>query len=266
MLGGAVFSMSDELAMALDGAVEGIMTKGPVAIMFSGGLDSGFLAALAKRHGTPHLYTVGMKGSHDMVMSEESARYLDLLWTPFVTTTEEVIAACRELLITTGVKNPITLSFELPLQMIASRAEEEILISGQGADELFGGYSRYQEMSMEAAHRTMADDLTKMLSDVIPLEESLARRYGKKVERPFLDPAVRKIAASMSVEEKFAGGERKAPLRRAARSIDAELIASREKKAAQYGSGFMKVLKAQARKERLTVEEYLATLAPGQPN
>jgi asparagine synthase (glutamine-hydrolysing) len=102
-----------------------------------------------------------------------------------------------------------------------------------------------------------------MLSDVLPVEDAIAGRYGKRVERPFLDAHVRKLAASMPVTEKMLGGERKAPLRLAARSIGAELIASREKKAAQYGSGFMKVLKAGARKEKLTVEEYLASLAPG---
>jgi len=66
--------------------------------------------------------------------------------------------------------------------------------------------------------------------------------------------------------EKMVNGERKVPLRLAARSLGTELIASREKKAAQYGSGFMKVLKSQARREKLTVEEYLASLTPGQPN
>jgi asparagine synthase (glutamine-hydrolysing) len=258
--------MSDGMVKALDRAVEGIMSKGPVAIMFSGGLDSGLIAALAKRHGTPHLYTVGLEGSHDMVMSEEAARYLGLPWTPLVMTAEDVVDSCRELLGTVRASSPVTVSFELPLQMIASRAEEELLVSGQGADELFGGYSRYLEMEPEDAHKAMGDDLAKMLSDVVPLEEAIARRYGKSVERPFLDPEVRKVAASIPVTEKICEGVRKSPLKDAAASIGADLIASREKKAAQYGSGFMKVLKAQARKQKLSVEDYLASLAPGQHN
>lgn len=254
--------MTDDLVRALDGAVESAMAKGPPAIMFSGGLDSGLLAALAGRHGSPRLYTVGLEGSHDMVMSREAAGDLGLPWTPLVMTADDVIAACRELLAIVPVRSPVTVSFELPLQMIASRAEEEVLITGQGADELFGGYSRYLEMSADEAGRNMADDLAHLLSEVIPLEEAIARRYGKRVERPFLDPEVRKLAAAMPVADKIKGGERKSPLRSAASSLGADLIASREKKAAQYGSGFMKVLKSRARKERLTVEELLASLAP----
>ncbi len=253
--------MADELVQALDKAVESAMTRGSAAIMFSGGLDSGLIAALARRHGSPRLYTVGLEGSHDMEMSREAAMDLGLPWTPFVMTAEDVIDACRELLAIVPVRSPVTLSFELPLQMIAARADEDILISGQGADELFGGYSRYLEMGEEAG-KGMADDLARMLSEVLPLEEAIARRYGKKVERPFLDPGVRRLAASMPAAEKIKGGMRKAPLRSAAASIGADLIASREKKAAQYGSGFMKVLKSRARKERLTVEELLASLAP----
>lgn len=230
--------------------------------MFSGGLDSGLIAALARRHASPRLYTVGLEGSHDMEMSREAAGDLGLPWTPLVMTAEDVIDACRELLAIVPVSSPVTVSFELPLQMIASRAGEEILVSGQGADELFGGYSRYLEMSEENARIGMADDLARMLSEVLPLEETIARQYGKRVERPFLDPGVRKLAAAMPVSEKIRDGTRKAPLRSAAASIGAELIASREKKAAQYGSGFMKVLKSRARKERLTVEELLLSLAP----
>jgi asparagine synthase (glutamine-hydrolysing) len=258
--------MSDELVKALDGAVEGIMAEGPVAIMFSGGLDSGLIAALAKRHGTPQLYTVGLEGSHDMTMSEEAARYLGLPWTPLVMTPEEVISACRDLLGTVKVKSPVIVSFELPLQMIASRVREETLVSGQGADEMFGGYSRYLEMASEDARRAMVDDLARMFSDVIPLEDEIASKYGKRVERPFLDPGVRKLAASMPVADKIRGGIRKAPLRDAATALGSDLIASREKKAAQYGSGFMKVLKARARREKMTIEELLLSLAPGQPN
>ncbi|MBI0583241.1 MAG: asparagine synthase C-terminal domain-containing protein [Methanomassiliicoccus sp.] len=256
-------SAPDGLLEALDGAVEGTMAQGAVAIMFSGGLDSGLLAALARKHGAPRLVTVGLEGSHDMRMSEEAAAFLGLPWTALVMTPDEVIAACREVLRTVRVQSPITLSFELPLQMIASRVEEEVLMSGQGADELFGGYSRYLEMTSEEASARMADDMAKMLSEVLPLEDDLARRYGKTVDRPFLDPQVRKVAASIPAGEKIRGGVRKAPLRDVAASIGAELLASREKKAAQYGTGFMKVLKSRAREERLTVEEFVSTLAPG---
>ena len=253
--------MSGTLLEALDDAMEGIMARGPVAIMFSGGLDSGLLALLARRHGLPHLYTVGLEGSHDMLMSEEASRSLGLPWSPLVMTPNDVVDACRELLRNVNITSPIVLSFELPLHIVASRAEEGTLISGQGADELFGGYSRYQGMAPEDAHRSISEDLVELLERTVPLEDAIASRYGKCVERPFLYPRVRKIAASMPVSDKVQGSVRKVPLRSAARSLGGELIASREKKAAQYGSGLMKVIRSEARREKLTIEGYLISLA-----
>jgi asparagine synthase (glutamine-hydrolysing) len=235
------------------------MDRGPTAILFSGGLDSGLLAALAARHGRPRLYTVGLEGSHDLRMAKEAAEVLGLPWTPFVMTTEDVIASSREVLRIATV-DPVTLSFELPLQMVASRVDETILMSGQGADELFGGYDRYLRMSSSVAKQAMDEDLVRALGAAIPLEDTIAERYGKRIERPFLDPEVVELATSLPVEERIRGGIRKAPLRDVAAAIGHELIASREKKAAQYGSGFWRTLRSLAKKDGVPVSEYVKGL------
>lgn len=245
-----------ELIAALNRAVEGNMTSGPTAIMFSGGLDSGLLAALASHHGRPNLYTVGMEGSHDLRMAQETASSLDLPWTPLVMTLEDVILSSREIL-SIGRVDPVTLSFELPLQMIASRADEEVLMSGQGADELFGGYDRYLRMSPLDLRAAMNKDLARALASAVPLEDAIARRYGKRVARPYLEPAVIDLAASIPVHEHLRGGVRKAPLRDAAAAMGHQLIASREKKAAQYGTGFMKALRSLAKQDGVPVSEFV---------
>jgi asparagine synthase (glutamine-hydrolysing) len=253
-------STTEELLHALDGSVRTAMAAGPVALMFSGGLDSGLLAALAKKHGAPHLYTVGIEGAHDLRMSEELAQVLDLPWTPLLMTSDDVMAACRETLSIVRIDHPVVLSFELPLQIIASRVEEGVLMSGQGADEMFGGYSRYLAMPEAQLVEGMRDDLAKVLSDGAPLDQVIAGHYGKRVAHPFLDPAVRRVAETIPPGEKVREGVRKAPLRDAALAIGMELIATREKKAAQYGSGFMKVMKAQARKQKLEIRELIAKM------
>ncbi len=257
---GQQMSTTPELLRALDGAVERAMASGPAAIMFSGGLDSGLLAALAKRHGTPHLYTVGIEGAHDLRMSEEMAKALDLPWTPLLMTPEEVMTACRDTLRIVPIDNPVVLSFELPLQLIASRAGEDILMSGQGADEMFGGYNRYLAMAGDQLVLSMGDDLAKVLSDGAPLDQVIAGHYGKRVAHPFLDPEVRRIAETIPPGDKVRDGVRKAPLRDVARSMGMEMIVMREKKAAQYGSGFMKVMKSQARKQKLELKELIAKM------
>ncbi len=257
---GQQMSTITELLRTLDEAVEKVMDHGPVAIMFSGGLDSGLLAALAMKHGTPQLYTVGVEGAHDLRMSEEMAAALDLPWTPLLMTPDDVMAACRETLRIVRIEHPVVLSFELPLQMIASRVKEDVLMSGQGADEMFGGYNRYLAMSGDQLEQGMRDDVAKVLSDGAPLDRVIAGHYGKIIEHPFLDQEVRRIAETIPPADKVRDGVRKAPLRDAAMAMGMELIAMREKKAAQYGSGFMKVMKSQARKRKVELKEYVATM------
>ena len=96
--------MSDieRLLKALREAVKGTMAKGEVGILFSGGLDSGILAALAGDHGDPRLYTVGVEGSHDLRTGRETAEELRLPWTQIALTPDEVITATRRTQVGSG--------------------------------------------------------------------------------------------------------------------------------------------------------------------
>lgn len=233
------------------------------AVLFSGGLDSGLLAALAKRRGLPRLYTVGVDGSSDLRTGEEAAAQLDLPWTAVVVGEDDVLAACREVLAIVPIDDPVVLSFELPLQMVASRAPEAELVTGQGADELFGGYNRYLAMGPEARGKAMEEDLLRLLDAGVPRERGICAHYGKALHQPFLHPAVREAARSIHPSEMVREGVRKAPLRDAAERLELGPIARREKKAAQYGSGLMNVLKSLARREDTSLVRLLPALARG---
>ena len=250
----------DDLVQALDKAVEDIMAQGRTAILFSGGLDSGLLAALAKRHGKPRLYTVGVEGCPDLTAGQKAAEEMALPWTGMTITPAEVLAASHELLNMCPIDSPVVLSFELPLHMIASRVDETILMSGQGADELFGGYGRYLKMSPSDLEVEMTGDLDKLLADIAPLDHHIAMHSSKTIGHPYLDPLVRDVAARIPVMDKRRDGMRKVPLRTIAAGLGLDFLATREKQAAQYGSGIMKVLKAQARRDRMDLSEYMSFL------
>lgn len=256
--------MSDieRLLKALQEAVKGTMAKGEVGILFSGGLDSGILAALAGDHGDPRLYTVGVEGSHDLRTGRETAEELRLPWTQIALTPDEVITAARDLLSICPIRDPVVLSFQLPLHIVAARSKEDVLMSGQGADELFGGYSRYLSMSPVDLEMSMNNDLAKLLAEVQPLDLRIAAHFSKSIDHPFLDPEVRRVASKIAVADKVRGGVRKIPLREVALLLGCPSLANREKKAAQYGSGFMKVLKARSRKAGMDLSELVSTLAP----
>ncbi len=246
----------------LDAVVADLPTE--VAILFSGGVDSGLLAAIVRRRSHPRLYTVGVEGAPDLEAAEDAAARLDLPWRPIIVDGDELERHCRALLQMTPPDDPITLSFELPLHIVATASEENVLITGQGADELFAGYHRYLSMTPAELAKALEMDLAKVMENVVPLDRRIAARQGKEVRHPFLDPRTIEMARSIPSGEMIVDRCRKAPLRQAAELLGLGPMATREKKAAQYGSGIMNVLRARARSRSLTLREYLEELSAGQ--
>ena len=232
-----------------------------MGILFSGGVDSGLLAAIAGRRGRPTLYTVGMDGAPDLIAAGDAAARLDLPWRPIIVDADELEHHCLSLLEMVPPDDPVTVSFELPLQIVASVAKEDLLITGQGADELFAGYHRYLPMAPVELEAAMGTDLKRVVEHVAPLERRIAARHGKEVRQPYLDCRTIGVVREIPAGEMIAHGIRKAPLRQAAELMGLGPTASREKKAAQYGSGFMNVLRARARDRSLTLRGYLEELA-----
>ena len=144
--------------------------------------------------------------------------------------------------------------------MISKVAKESDLISGQGADEMFGGYNRYLEMDAETLEKNLSSDIIHVLETGPILDRKIAAVQGKQVHHPFLDPDVVRVSMSIPCSEKIKCGVRKAVLRDVANELGLGIIASRPKKAAQYGSGFMKVMKADAKKRGVTMGEYVRAL------
>lgn len=246
--------------MLLD-ALESVIKDIPSsqAVMFSGGLDSGVLAAISKKYFTPILYTVGVEDSHDLSAGEQGAQEVGLPWIGITLTDELIIEECCKALKLADL-SPLELSFELPLQIVASRIEEQNILSGQGADELFGGYSRYSEMSADEAESSLKKDYDGLFTNTVIKENLIASAYQKTLWRPFLDAQVAETALSIPISEKISNGVNKIPLRNLAAELSLSVISARGKKAAQYGSGIMKSLKSSAKKSNLTLNEYITLL------
>jgi asparagine synthase (glutamine-hydrolysing) len=156
-------------------------------------------------------------------------------------------------------KDPVNVSIALTLYFVARFAKEQgfaRILTGQGADELFGGYSRYLETP------TLAADLER---DFLGLEEqaerdqAVAALHGAYLSMPYMDVRVVRAARAIPAQEKVQGGQRKIPLRQVAeRHIPAE-FAWYEKKAMQYGSGVWKELQRLARKKgyKTSIQDYI---------
>ncbi|MDD1746272.1 MAG: asparagine synthase-related protein [Methanomassiliicoccales archaeon] len=255
---------AERLLIALERAIEEACNEAQVGILFSGGLDSTVLARLASVRCQVHLYTIGMPMSHDLEVARETAGELGLEWDSITLDREQIMRDLPVLSAILGLDSPLVLSFEMPLFVVARKANEHLLISGQGADELFAGYSRYAKMGEEELKASLQEDLERLLANGSGMERRLASRFGKVVRHPYLHQEVVQLARSMPTSEFIHQGQRKKVLRDVASLLDLGQVASRPKKAAQYGSGVMKEMKAEAKRRKVPLAGLVDSLRQGE--
>jgi len=232
------------LAALLENAVSSISKTKSTGIAFSGGVDSGILAFIARRHARVHAYTVAVnRRAKDALTSQESASLLGIEHTLIIPSEKEIMDAIECIKVISGVRGRFLLSILVPIWFVLLRAEEKVILDGLGADELFGGYAKYMTIRREDLNNCLAEDLKKAL-DLARREDLLAGHLKKLLYHPFLSEEIIRYAFSLPPARKVSNGSRKVILRDAGKVIGVpESIIHREKKALQYGSGMEKVLK-----------------------
>lgn len=257
--------MYGDLLSALDDTVRSMVSGKDVAVAFSGGLDSGVIAVLCKRYArSVKLYTVGTDGSYDVRESEEVSCILGLEWHHIRMDEDSLIAGLEKMISVTGTVDPIVLSFEVPLMYVLERADADIVLTGQGADEVFLGYSKYLGLSDDDLIRQRSEDMDKLHAITRVHESRMANHHGRTLLCPFLDERVVSAVSNIPLDELRPVGEsRKMPLRHVSELLGHSVIASKPKKAAQYGSGAMNMIKRIARKRDVTVGALIIELRDG---
>lgn len=235
---------------------------GEVGLAFSGGLDSTVIARLASPLAALTGYTVGYPDSVDLQNAQEAASLLGLPWTPLILDDSAVLEGARTLLQLFPRLDPVRLSFELPLWILLPRAHPPHILAGQGADELFGGYHRYESLPEEARESSLQRDLGTLLQETMPREQRMARHQGKTLHLPYCDPAFLGAVTGIPAEIR-AAPPRKTLLRDLATDLDLpSVLVQRPKKAAQYGSGVQKGLRTLAKREGKSLTTFLEGLRP----
>ena len=211
---------------------------GKASMAYSGGLDSSILLALSPKTVIP--YTLGDEISKDHSNSSDGAQKLGfrVVSIPLNSVAlESYVETVRR--IDPGIRKK-DIGYEVVLAILLDTIEEDELITGQGADEIFYGYNIFRE------HPDLdnSSHMKKLFEETLPREKALAENYGKKLITPYLSAEILKIMENIGRDTNFSGVANKAILRSAA--VQAGIpdeMAERKKTAAQYGSGLMKKLK-----------------------
>ncbi len=224
-------------------------------VAFSGGVDSALIGALSSLP----LLVAGKEGSHDLRRAAQVADQLHLSLESVVITesgVDEMLPAVLEVV----PRHTVTeVGIALTLAFVAAAAKDRDytrILTGQGADELFGGYARYERST------DLPGDLNRdvtMLPSQIVRDQAVAGLFGAYFSFPYLDVRVMRAARTIPAREKVVSGVRKLPLRRVAANLLSPDIAFYQKKAMQYGSGVESILRSLARNNgyKNRVQEYI---------
>ena len=230
-----------------------------VGVLFSGGLDSSLIALLASKYSDVVLYTAGAEGSQDLEWARKVSEKLGLRLREYVFDLDDVRSSLEKVMFAIEEPNPMNLAIGIPLYFATKLAREDntkVLLIGQGADELFGGYAKYlRDPSL------MEKDILEMGEKNLARDDKIVMLNSVEGRFPFLDLNVVRSGLRTPLEYKIHNGVRKAILREVALEIGLpKEVAYREKKACQYGSNAQKILEKIAKKEGLTLSQFAEKL------
>ena len=232
--------------MALEKALRPYRPAGrPLALLFSGGLDSALLAWELRTRPDFELVTVGLPGAPDLAAAGAAARAMGLPWKGREVSPEDVRRSLRHLAEElAAVPGPLRSVFVALDLAIASARDGSTLLCGQGADELFLGYAHFRGLSADEAGARAEADLARLRHEDWPRTERIARARGHEIAAPYLTPEFVRAAQRIPVTARLPGETSKDVLREfaVARGLPVE-IARRPKRAVQYGSGVERALR-----------------------
>lgn len=256
-------SIHPELEDSIVSAVRRMSEGRDVAVAFSGGLDSGLVAGLAARYArSVHLYTCGTANAYDVVAADELSKRLGLPWTHVKLTTGNIGQLIVELMSATGVTDPFTVSYELQLFSVCRECPEDVVLTGQGADEYFMGCAKYVGRTPDAYDSLVRAGKDRLREVSIPCELAIASHFSKDLCYPYMDPEVVARAEALDPEELLPRDmdSRKAVLKEVARDLGFDCLLDRRKKSSQYGSGTTDLIRAVARERGMRYNEYIDSL------
>jgi len=249
-----------DLRDALDAAVyRQLMSDVPYGVLLSGGLDSSITSAVAKKYAGKrieehdktgawwpklHSFATGLKESPDLKAARLVADHLDTVHHEITFTIQEGLDAIKDVIYHLETYDVTTVRASTPMFLMARAIKAmgiKMVLSGEGSDELFGGYLYFHKApNAKAFHEETVRKLDKLyLYDCLRANKSLAA-WGIEGRVPFLDKEFIDVAMSINPEDKMIkeGRIEKWILRKAFEDLLPEEVAWRQKEQFSDGVGY----------------------------
>lgn len=236
-----------------------LMSDVPYGVLLSGGLDSSVISAIAKKYAAKrietdgasdawwpqlHSFAVGLKGAPDLVKAREVAEYIGTVHHEINYTLQEGLDAIRDVIYFIETYDVTTVRASTPMYLLARVIKSmgiKMVLSGEGADEIFGGYLYFHKApDARAFHEETVRKLSKLhLYDCLRANKSLAV-WGVEGRVPFLDKEFLDVAMRLAPEVKMAPGKviEKKVVREAFESLLPVSVAWRQKEQFSDGVGY----------------------------
>ena len=250
----------DELHDALSAAVKRqLMSDVPYGVLLSGGLDSSVTSALAKQYAAKrvesdddqaawwpqlHSFAVGLEGSPDLAAAQKVADHIGTVHHEIKFTIQEGLDAIRDVVYHLETYDITTIRASTPMYLMARAIKAlgiKMVLSGEGADELFGGYLYFHKApTAKDFHEETVRKLDKLHQyDCLRANKSLAA-WGIEGRVPFLDKEFMDIAMRINPQDKMINKERmeKWVIRKAFEDYLPESVAWRQKEQFSDGVGY----------------------------
>lgn len=249
-----------DIRTALDEAVKRqLMSDVPYGVLLSGGLDSSVISALAKQYASKrietdsrqdawwpqlHSFAVGLKGAPDLEKAREVAEHIGTVHHEINYTIQEGLDAVRDVIYFIETYDVTTVRASTPMYLLARVIKSmgiKMVLSGEGADEVFGGYLYFHKApNAKAFHEETVRKLSKLhLYDCLRANKSLAA-WGVEGRVPFLDKEFLDVAMRLNPELKMCPGKtiEKKIVREAFADLLPESVAWRQKEQFSDGVGY----------------------------
>lgn len=212
----SLFFLQDILRHAFEKAVtRRMMSDVPWGVLLSGGLDSSLVAAICSRNISRrstsfpklHSFTIGLENSPDLIAAKKVADFLGTTHHAYTYTLDEGADAVQEVIRTLETYDVTTIRASTPMYLMSRKIKAmgiKMVLSGEGADEVFGGYLYFHKApNAQEFYDETVDKISRLyMYDCLRCNKAMSA-WGVEPRVPFLDADFLDVAMNLDPEEKM---------------------------------------------------------------